>query len=161
MTRGRKPKPTHLRLVGGNAGKRPLNLREATPPIGVPTVPDFLNASARKEWARVARELGNIGLLSTIDRGALAAYCQAYGVWVEAERGIKRLADGGDKYGGLLTRTSNGNVIQNPLVGIANKARSDTVRFAAEFGMTPSARSRVQADPNAANKIKDPARKYF
>jgi phage terminase small subunit len=34
---------------------------------------------------------------------------------------------------GLLIETSNGNAIQNPIVGIANKAMSDMVRFAAEL----------------------------
>jgi hypothetical protein len=29
--RGRKPKPTRLKLVAGNPGKRPLNPREPTP----------------------------------------------------------------------------------------------------------------------------------
>jgi len=46
-----------------------------------------------------------------------------------------------------MTKTSNGNAIQNPLVGIANKAMADMVHFAIEFGMTPAARSRVVATP--------------
>jgi phage terminase small subunit len=43
--------------------------------------------------------------------------------------------------------TTNGNAIQNPLIGTANKAASDMVRYAAEFGMTPSARARISAQP--------------
>lgn len=161
MSRGRKPKPSYLRIVGGNAGRRPLNTREPTAPLSVPSPPSILYGDAKLEWRRVARSLAEMGVLSSIDRAALAAYCQAYGVWLQAERHIKTLADSGDKYGGLLTKTTNGNVIQNPLVGIANKARADMVRFAAEFGMTPSGRSRVQIDPNAKQKQADPARKYF
>jgi hypothetical protein len=33
-SRGRKPKPTHLRLVGGNAGKRPIAATAADAQIG-------------------------------------------------------------------------------------------------------------------------------
>lgn len=44
---------------------------------------------------------------------------------------------------GLIIRTRSGNIIQNPLVGTANKAMADMVRYAAEFGLTPSARTRV------------------
>ncbi len=44
---------------------------------------------------------------------------------------------------GLIVMTKSGNLIQNPLVGTANKAMADMVRYAAEFGMTPSARTRV------------------
>lgn len=162
FVRGRKPKPSFLRVVSGNAGRRPINQREPSPPqIAVPAPPIILNDDARREWKRVAKSLATMGVLADIDRSALAAYCEAFGVWMTATRAIKRLADTGDAYGGLLSKTTNGNVIQNPLVGIANKARSDMVRFAAEFGMTPSARSRVQVDPFAAQKAADPARKFF
>ena len=44
-----------------------------------------------------------------------------------------------------MIKTSNGNLVQNPLVGTANKAMSEMMRYAVEFGMTPSARSRVDA----------------
>jgi phage terminase small subunit len=49
-----------------------------------------------------------------------------------------------------MIKTKSGNVIQNPLVGTANKAMSDMARYAAELGMTPTARARVtQADAPA------------
>ena len=94
---------------------------------------------------RVAVELHRIGLLTGVDRAALAAYCQAFGQWVEARRAIREMAKANPSTAGLTIRTSNGNVIQNPLVGIANRAAADMVKYAVEFGMTPSARSRVQA----------------
>ena len=159
--RGRKPKPSYLRVIGGNAGRRAINEREPRPQIAVPSAPEILNQDAKREWTRVARHLAEIGALAKIDRSALAAYCQAYGMWLEASRAIQKIADSGDPFGGLITKTKSGNLIQSPLVGIANKARSDMVRYAAEFGMTPSARSRVQVDPFATEKQQSPARKYF
>ena len=41
--RGRKPKPTILKLVTGNPGKRRLNENEALPPVSEirPEAPDF------------------------------------------------------------------------------------------------------------------------
>ena len=60
----------------------------------------------------------------------------------------------------LMIKTTSGNAIQNPLVGIANKAKADMVRYAAEFGMTPSARSRVTATPDD-KKQEDRAARYF
>ena len=159
--RGRKPLPSHLRIIGGNAGRRPINDREPQPRLAVPKPPAELNDEAKKEWRRVARQLFELGVLSAIDRGALAAYCQAYGVWISAERALAIMAAADPVTRGYLIQTKNGNAIQNPLLGIANKARADLVRVAAEFGMTPSARSRVQIDPNATAKAQDPARKYF
>ena len=61
--------------------------------------------------------------------------------------------------GGLMIKTSNGNAIQNPLVGTANKAAADMMRYAAEFGMTPSARSRLAALPPEEGT--DPADRFF
>jgi P27 family predicted phage terminase small subunit len=146
MTRGRKPKPTYLKVVSGNPGKRPLNEREPVPIRKIPNPPAELSDDAKVEWGRVSEELYRMGLLTGVDRAALAAYCQAYGRWMQAECAIGEMAKKDALTGGLLIRTTNGNAIQNPLVGTANKAMADMVRYAAEFGMTPSARSRIQAE---------------
>jgi P27 family predicted phage terminase small subunit len=52
---------------------------------------------------------------------------------------------------GLLVKTKAGNYIQNPVVGAANRAMELMLRAAAELGMTPSARSRIQSDPAQAD----------
>ena len=82
-------------------------------------------------------------LISNLDRGALGAYCQAYGRWSAAETALARMAARDTVTEGLIVKTKSGNLIQNPLVGAANKAMADMVRYATEFGLTPSARSRV------------------
>ncbi len=83
--------------------------------------------------------------MTNLDRGALAAYCQAYGRWGAAETALARMAERDAVTDGPIIRSKTGNAIQNPLVGAANKAMADMVRYAAEFGLTPSARSRVSA----------------
>lgn len=60
----------------------------------------------------------------------------------------------------LVVWTGNGNLIQNPLVGVSRRAAADMLRFAAEFGMTPSARSRIDTE-KAALDATDPAAAYF
>lgn len=159
MKPGTKPKPTHLKLIEGNRGKRPLNRKEAAVPAALPAPPPHLTADALEEWNRVAHWLHRIGLLSEVDRAALAAYAQAYGRWVQAERAIAKMAEKDQLTGGLMIKTSNGNAIQNPLVGTANKAAADMMRYAAEFGMTPSARSRISAE--ATSEGVDPADRFF
>lgn len=156
--KGRKPVPTQLRLVKGNPGKRPLPQREAKVALAEPTPPPFLCDDAKVEWGRVCSTLHGAGLMTELDRAALAAYCQAYGVWAQAERAINKLQQGGE-INGLLMKTTNGNVIQHALIGIANKARADLVKFAAEFGMTPSARSRV--DAKRPDGDKEESKSYF
>jgi P27 family predicted phage terminase small subunit len=98
--------------------------------------------------------------MTEIDRAALAAYCQAYGRWAQAERALARMAEKDALNSGLIIRTKNDNAIQNPLVGIANTAKRAVVKYAAEFGMTPSARTRVNANPDD-EKPENPAAKYF
>ena len=160
MAMGRKPKPTHLKLVTGNPGRRPLPAVEAQAVPALPSPPPHLSDDAKVEWGRVSEELYKIGLLSGIDRASIAAYCQAYGRWAIAERAIAEMGKRDLLTGGLMIKTSNGNAIQNPLVGTANKAMSDLVRYAAEFGMTPSARSRIIAAP-PGSESQDPVAAYL
>lgn len=159
MTAGRKPKPTHLKLVTGNPGKRALPKAEAKVAPALPSPPPHLSDEAKVEWGRVSEDLYKVGLLSVVDRAALAAYCHAYARWVQAERAIAEMAKRDQLTGGLMIKTTNGNAIQNPLVGTANKAAADMVRYAAEFGMTPSARSRINAEPPQGEE--DRAASYF
>ena len=81
-------------------------------------------------------ELARMGVVTVVDRAALAAYCQAWSRWVDAEGQVAKL--------GTLVKTSNNNVIQNPALAIANRAMEQMVKLATEFGMTPSSRSRIQ-----------------
>lgn len=144
--RGRRPKPTPLKLIEGNRGKRPLNQNEPQALTPMPSAPPHLTADALEEWDRVAVWLHQIGLLSEVDRAALAAYAQSYGRWVQAENALAKMAERDQLTGGLMIKTSNGNAIQNPVVGIANKAAADMMRYATEFGMTPSARTRISTE---------------
>lgn len=160
MSVGRKPKPTMLKLVTGNPGKRPLPKSEAVVALAEPTPPSFLCDDAKVEWGRVCSALYSAGLMTELDRAALGAYCAAYGRWAQAERAINRMAAKDELNAALMIKTTSGNAIQNPLVGIANKAKADMVRYATEFGMTPSARSRVEANPPDGEKENSTA-KFF
>lgn len=158
MTRGRKPKPTLLKLVTDNPGKRPMNASEPMPARRALQPPENLLPEARAEWDRVADDLVAAGLITVADLASLAIYCTAYGRWVQAERLLAALAKADPITEGLTIQTPNGAVIQNPLLGIRNKAAADLMKAAAELGMTPSARSRVQA---AAPSRQDPADHFF
>lgn len=159
MTRGRKPLPTNLKVVSGTDRKDRTNAAEPKPSLAIPSPPPFLSDDAKVEWGRVCDELYRLGVLSNLDRAALAAYCQAYGRWADAERALAKMAERDQVTKGLMIKTTSGNAIQNPLVGSANKAMADMMRYAAEFGMTPSARSRISAEER--DDPKDKAASYF
>ena len=143
MTAGRKPKPNALKLLEGNPGHQKLSKPVPSFDSAKPSPPPFLSDDAKLEWHRLIDILFETGVMTETDRAAFAAYCQSYGRWVQAERQIAKL-QGKNELNGLLVKTKDGNIIQRPLVGIANKAKADMVRFAAEFGMTPSSRTRIK-----------------
>jgi P27 family predicted phage terminase small subunit len=133
--RGRRPKPTALRRLEGNRGKRAWNHDEPVLPEAIPRCPGHLGPRARAEWRRVARPLVALGVLTAIDRAVLAAYCQAYGRWVEAEEALRETP--------ALLRTASGHVQHSPWLVIANRQLELMARSMTELGMTPVARSRV------------------
>ena len=132
---GRRPKPTAIRRLEGNRGKRAWNHGEPVPPDTLPCCPEHLATVAKAEWRRVARTLHAMGVLTTIDRAALAAYCQSYARWVEAEERLKETPP--------LFKTPSGYVQQSPWLAIANKQLELMGRCMVELGMTPASRSRV------------------
>ena len=75
--RSRKPKPTRLKVMTGNPGKRPLNEGEPMPAPSIPDCPPELGPAAQREWDRLVGELGKLRVLTNLDRAALAAYCGA------------------------------------------------------------------------------------
>jgi phage terminase small subunit len=57
----------------------------------VPACPAHLSRTAKAEWKRLARQLEILGIISQLNRAAFAAYYQAYGRWVEAERKLAEM----------------------------------------------------------------------
>ena len=137
MKPGRKPNPTALRRANGNPGKRGCNAAEPVPPEGIPDCPEHLGHAARAEWERLADVLHHMGVLTLVDRAALAAYCQCYGRWVEAEERLQSTP--------MLLKTATGYVQQSPWLSIANKQLELMGRYMSELGITPASRSRVAA----------------
>jgi len=113
----------------------PLNANEPRPEAAIPEAPAELSSAARAEWDRLAAELDALGLLTRLDRAALAAYCGAYALWAEATEAIQ-------KYGAMI-KSPQGFPIQSPYLAIANRQAEIMMRIASEFGFTPASRSRI------------------
>lgn len=143
---GRKPKPTHLKLLTGTAQPSRINKNEPQPAQGerVPSCPAHLGGRAATEWKRIAKELHDLKILTRVDVKALAAYCEAYALWVQADGLLKDYNMKNSANANLLV-TPTGVMKTHPYVDQLRQHRADMVKFAAEFGITPSSRARVNA----------------
>lgn len=164
---GPPPKPTALKKLAGNPGRYPLPENEVAPVIGnaPPEPPEYLGEIARAEWNRIARTLWLNSCLGDLDFSMFALYCQAFEDWRMASIAVERQAQQeaqivrdilawelaepttrGSKpelttaFGALVIQTTNGNVVQNPLVGLKNTARLAMIKAAGSFGLSPASR---------------------
>jgi P27 family predicted phage terminase small subunit len=136
--RGRKPKPTYLKIIEGNPGKRPLNDAEPQPTEDIGGPPDWMTEREQAIWREALRCAPN-GMVKRLDIGVFAAWVGAYAIWEDAKQRVSRF--------GTMVRSPVQNVpIQNPYLAVVNKQALLMAKLSAELGFTPSARSRVKID---------------
>lgn len=144
--RGRKPIPNGiLKLRGSKRVKK----NEVVVPHSIPDCPAELDDIARSEWNRIISRLDGLGLMTQLDSVALEMYCSAYSRWKRADA---------KAYNQEVIVTRSGNSIQNPYLGIANRAYDQLKAIIVEFGLTPSSRTRVKAEKKI---IKDDKERFF
>jgi P27 family predicted phage terminase small subunit len=140
--KGRKPKPTALKIAQGNPGHRPLNASEPKPQTGAPKCPKHLSKEAKAVWRRVVPELDRLGLMTGIDLDAMVRYCQACALY---DKAVSMIAVKGE-----TQVTPQGIEIPSVWINIANKASENIRKLAAVFGLTPADRVRLSAKPPAS-----------
>jgi P27 family predicted phage terminase small subunit len=132
---GRPPKPTNLKLLEGNPGKRPIPKGEPKPMPISPQCPVWLYPEAKAMWSHLMPELERIGLMTIVDGRAFEAACQNYATWVRCEKYLKK--------NGYTILAPSGYPVQRPEVTVGQKALKAFQSFCTEFGMTPASRSRM------------------
>lgn len=155
--RGPAKKPTKLKILEGNPGKKRLP-NEPQPTVGTLRKPEWLRPAAAEHWDRLAPELQRLGLLTVVDEASFGQLCQEYAVWREAE---ERLAAEEPR---VMCVGEQGYMQTSPWETIRRNARADYIAIAKQFGMTPASRADVttaevaKADPFAARLEKKLAR---
>jgi P27 family predicted phage terminase small subunit len=149
--RGPAPKPTTLKVLEGNPGKRPLNENEPKPVPSLPEKPTWLKLRyytiedtkerdilkyANEFWDKNTSKLFDLGLLTEIDSESYAILCVCYGEWVSSQ--IKTIIEGE-----TVTYEESGYTAQHPYALRADKAYKKYKDMAQEFGLTPSSRSGI------------------
>ncbi len=166
---GRRPLPSNVHMIRGNPSKLSATdlMDSFQPQVEIPDCPRHLWPAAKKEWKRITPELDRYGLISKLDRSALALYCQCYARWVWAEEQLTRAMDeaatkraeaeakgemwtGGD---GVTVPTPNGHVGYSPHWVIANRAMEQVNKYLGAFGLEPCSRGKVQQSNNRQSQL--------
>ena len=136
--RGRKPKPTFLKLLDGNAGRRPLNADEPQPQGDLSGAPDWMSDAQKAGW-RYAIEHAPASLLKRLDRSILT-------VWVVAEDNHRAAAEKVSKYGQVIKAPVSGQPMQSPYLGIMNRQAQIMMKAVSELGFSPASRPRIKIE---------------
>lgn len=145
-SRGPLPLPANVHRLRGNPSKKPAGalLDELQPDVEIPNCPRHLWPAAKTEWRRLARELERYGLISKLDRGALAICCQEWAriEWAEAKIAEANAKDESGE-AGMIERAQSGYRQQSVYLTILRKSQLVYERYLQHFGLSPAARSRV------------------
>lgn len=135
--RGSKPKPTRLKILAGNPGKRKLRSDEPSPTAGVPDPPATLHPDIKAQWDKVGALLNGMGVLTKADGSALLLLARAAADFLTYSDAAPPGSD--------VLMSDEGNAYWNMAAAARDKAESRLLRMLVEFGLTPSSRTRVAA----------------
>ena len=146
MPAGRPPKPLQLHVLDGTFRPDRHGAAAAAAPelekvTRLPNAPAFLGAVGKREWRRIGQELLDKEVLTKADMATFAAYCASLDRAIGAERALQ-LA------GSYTLMTPQGFEQARPEVSIARQSWAEVRKFAQEFGITPSSRTRVRPAPS-------------
>lgn len=149
---GRKPTPTKLKLLLGNPGhrsKESLGQDEPQPTGELQPAPDRLSESARAIYDDWAAKLSASGIGTDLDSDALAMAAMSYDAYLEAASRVAQT-------GAVWLEKGEGTIpkfVYSPYWSVMNREWKKVLALMAEFGMTPSSRSRVKTDKKPKSKL--------
>jgi P27 family predicted phage terminase small subunit len=138
MTRGPAPLSTEDKIARGNPGKKKLNedlVNKMDLIYKLPPPPDYLGEYGIKEWNRTGPKLVELKMLAETDLPAFESYCMNIDLMIAARLQIKEK--------GMLINGARGWV-RNPAIAAFGQASTAVRGFVSEFGLSPSARSRIK-----------------
>ena len=136
--KGRPRIPTEIKVMKGTLSPS----RELAAPMivelseGVPQPPAHLNALGFEYWDITCKELKNNNLLAGADLGLVAGYCNELGLY-------KKACEINNKEGEVVVNRFGERVV-SPWYDVRSKALKQATQMGQLFGITPSARARIE-----------------
>lgn len=137
--RGRKPKPTALKKMAGNPGRRPLNEKE--PDFKELTnidPPEWLLPLADDMWKRVVPELLREKIIKITDLHLVESFCNSYAIWRMALLDVANFK--------IIMQNASGGPTKNPALTALNEANNQMMKTGAALGLSPADRTRLMGD---------------
>ena len=135
MISATRPQPTVVRFARGNLRGKPAPIDEPQPTADL-KMPEGMSKAAQECWKFLAEPLREARMAAEPDSLALSMFCEAYATYKKATKKIS-------KPNGLVIHR-DGLPQVSPHFKVANEAMMMMYRFMVEFGMTPSARTRLK-----------------
>ena len=101
-----------------------------------PNAPSWLDREGKAEWRRVVPELERLGLLASLDRAVLSAYCDVWSKFVELRRLLKD--------DGLIGVGHRGRPVKHPGWQMYRDSLSSCLKLWTQLALTPNARLRME-----------------
>ena len=139
---GRPRKPDEVKRLQGTLRKHRITPNQ---PVftGTAKLPVWLQGHAREEWKRVAPQLRALGMLTAVDLAMFAAYCQAFGDYIDLTVRLGNLE--------VTTMTTEdvkervaAQVHARSVATQRRQAYQQMRECAREFGFTPTSRSTLR-----------------
>ena len=150
MGKGRKKTPTKIKEMQGTLEKSRTIENEMVVDLvsDIPTAPDWLSEIGKKEFEKVTTQLFNLEMLYSVDLRLVEAYANEISLYLECEMKLRkenRIDEFQSSEGTVLRRQAS------PLVKMKNDALNNSLKLAAQFGLTPVARASIAAPVTTNN----------
>ncbi len=137
--RGRKPKPTALKKLAGNPGRRPLNEKEPNfSDLTNIDPPEWLPELATDMWQRIVPELLREKIIKQTDLHLVESFCTSYAIWRMALVEVNSFK--------IIMQNASGGPTKNPALTALNEANNQMMKTGAALGLSPADRVRLMGD---------------
>ena len=99
----------------------------------------FLDATAKREYERVRKNLQSIDIIGNLDRNSMIVYANAYSMYLQALKETKK------KDFCPTVKTSSGEK-PNPIYAIMEQAKKDMDTSGSALGMSASSRLKIASE---------------
>ncbi|MGL5471490.1 MAG: phage terminase small subunit P27 family [Shewanella sp.] len=142
-----KRKPTELKKLQGNPGKRKLNKDEPKFSGSLSACPTDLKDDERIVWDYIIASAPP-NLFTNVDVGALRLYVIAFALHKKAHEEVLKQ--------GAVIAGPQGGMMKNPWLEVMNKQAEVMIKAGSDLGFSPASRTKISIDnggPEKASKF--------